>query len=110
MFEGDGARLLSFKVEAAIRAATTRGRRMARGDRFESFPDAVCAVVTRSAGQARTARVAIEYVTSKYTSADIAEKARSFACAYDDALWFADKPGTARRVEAITGARCIVLT
>lgn len=105
-----GDRFVSFQVEAAYRAARQRGRRTRNGDGFESFPDAVCTIAVRGpAGSWRVVLVAVEYVTSKYTDADIAVKRASFACTFDDALWFADRPRTAERVQAITGGTCAVL-
>lgn len=106
-----GGRVVDFRVEAAIRAAAQRGRRTRGGDTFEAFPDAVCTVAFRTEhGRERVVRIAVEYVTSKYASADIREKHASFSSQYDEALWFADKRRTASRVALLTGETCSVLS
>jgi hypothetical protein len=105
-----GGRVVEFRVEAAIRSEAQRGRRTRRGDAFDAFPDAVCIVALPSAHGERLVRVAIEYVTSKYCDADIRAKHESFADAYDEALWFGDRPRTSARVKRITGATCSLLT
>lgn len=97
-----GAVIVSVALEHAVRAAEQRGHGTQRGETFASFPDAV--VVVRDAGGGER-RVAVEYVTGKYTNQMIAEKANDFA-AYDDVVWVADRVSTSRRVEALTGEPC----
>ena len=105
-----GGRVKSFKVEALLRSEAQHGRRTRRGDFFASFPDALCIAVVPFHGGEREIKIAVEYVTSKYTSADIGEKHRSFKTEYDEAVWFADKRRTAERVTAITGGPCSILS
>jgi hypothetical protein len=82
-----------------------QGRPTRRGDRYEPFPDAVVVVEKRD-GTRR--RIAIEYVTSKYTDADILGKHASFrGC--ESVWWFADRASTVERVERITGETCTTL-
>lgn len=97
-----GAVLVSVALEHAVRSAEQRGRGTRRGETYASFPDAV--VIVRDASGAES-RLAIEYVTSKYTNQMIAGKANDFA-GYDDVVWVADRVSTSRRVEALTGERC----
>lgn len=105
-----GGRIVEFRVEAAVRAEALRGRRTRRGDAFDAFPDAVCTVAMPSPRGERLMRLAIEYVTSKYCDADIRAKHESFASAYDDAIWFSDRPRTSERVKRITGKTCSLLS
>lgn len=105
-----GGRVVRVETEHTLRANAQRGRRTRRGDSFSSFPDAVCIAVVPTAAGAREVRIAVEYVTGKYTSADIREKRDSFRTNYDDAVWFADKARTVKRVKSITGAPCSILT
>ena len=105
-----GGRVTRFSLEPALRAAEQRGRRTCRGDSFEAFPDAVCTVAVGDGGGERVYDVAVEYVTSKYTDADIREKWMSFRRVYRDSFWFADRPRTAQRVMRITGGTCSILS
>ena len=104
-----GGRVVEFRLEGAIRAEAQRGRMTRRGESFESFPDAVCTIAYPSPSGERVVRVAVEYVTSKYTDADIYAKHESFPRTYDGALWFADNARTAERVRHITGGACALL-
>ena len=52
--------------------------------------------------------IAVEYVTSKYTSADIEKKHRSFD-RFHAVVWVADRARTAERVKALTGRPCTIL-
>lgn len=97
-----GAVVVSVALEHALRSAQQRGRGTQRGETYASFPDAV--VVVREPGGIEK-RVALEYVTSKYTNQMIAEKANDFS-AYDGTVWVADRVSTSRRVEALTGQSC----
>lgn len=101
-----GGRVVSFTLEPQLRAREQSGRKTRRGDDFAPFPDAVCSIAV---GGERF-DVAVEYVTSKYTSADIREKHDSFRRAYRTSFWFADGTGTASRVRRITGGTCSVLS
>jgi hypothetical protein len=103
--ETHGGRVVEAQFEADLRAVLQRGRRVRRGDVFPTVPDAVCVVEIPGRGRQE---IAVEYVTSKYTSADIVAKHKSFA-RYDDIVWFADRPNTATRVTALTGAACATI-
>lgn len=105
-----GGRLIEFRVEGALRAAAQRGRKTRRGDSFDAFPDALCTIAYPRNGGQRVVRIAVEYVTVKYTSAAIDAKHDSFQREYDGAAWFADKRSTAERVKRLTGATCSLLT
>ena len=100
-----GGALLSVKLDADIRAAEMHGRRTTFGDKYEAAPDAVCKVRMPGLG---VGEIAVEYVTSKYTDADIVAKHASFA-RYDAVVWVADKKRTAERVTALTGMPCKTL-
>jgi hypothetical protein len=104
-----GGRVTRFSLEPALRAAEQRGRRTRRGESFEAFPDAVCTVAVPGDGGERVYDVAVEYVTSKYTDADIREKCVSFRRVYRESFWFADRPRTAERVMRVTGGTCSIL-
>lgn len=110
-----GGQVVSVRVEQQLRADAQRGTFLKKGDSFAPFPDAACVVELpgspgggRAAPRSRRVRVAIEYVTSKYTDADIQAKHEGFV-GYDEVLWFADRPRTAERVRRITGARCSIM-
>ncbi|MBI1948562.1 MAG: hypothetical protein HYS27_22940 [Deltaproteobacteria bacterium] len=105
-----GGRVVSFTLEPQLRAREQRGRKTRRGDDFEPFPDAVCTVSLPDAGGEQRFDIAVEYVTSKYTSADIREKHESFRRLYKHAFWFADRDRTASRVRHITGGTCSILS
>ena len=105
-----GGRVVTFRVEAALRSEKQRGRRTRRGERFASFPDAVCTVALATPSGERIVDVALEYVTSKYTDADIKEKAASFRQHFAESFWFADRPRTAARVTRVTGSPCSILS
>jgi hypothetical protein len=100
-----GGRVLSVRLEADIRGEEQRGRRTTAGDVYPAFPDAVCSVHVPGLG---VGEIAVEYVTSKYTDADIVKKHESFA-RFDAVIWVADRPRTAERVKALTGKPCRVL-
>ncbi|MCC7071743.1 MAG: hypothetical protein IT383_10495 [Deltaproteobacteria bacterium] len=97
-----GGHVLAVTLDGDIRGAALRGRRTSYGDRYPAFPDAVIKV---KQADGRVRDVAVEYVTSKYTSADIREKHAAFA-KYGDVIWVADTKRTAERVTALTGATC----
>lgn len=101
-----GGGVVSFTLEPQLRAREQRGRKTRRGDDFAPFPDAVCCVTIDD----ERFDVAVEYVTSKYTSADIREKLESFRHQYRSAFWFADTSVTASRVRRITGGTCSPLS
>ena len=103
-------RIVSFRLEAALRAEKHRGRRTRRGDWFESFPDAVCTIAVPGPNGERVFDIAVEYVTSKYTDADIRAKSESFRRAYAESFWFADRSRTAARVARIVGGKCSTLS
>lgn len=106
-----GGRVVSFILEPQLRSDEQRGTKTRRGHDFAPFPDAVCTVaVPRGASGEERYDVAVEYATSKYTSADIREKHDGFARLYKQAFWFADRTRTSWRVRHITGGACTVLS
>lgn len=102
-----GARIVSVKHDAELRAEEQKGRRLQRGEKLRPLPDAVCVVESRDGKRRHT--IVIEYVTSKYCDADIREKHESFA-RFPHVLWCADRASTAARVTRLTGKRCEVLS
>ncbi len=103
--ERGGARVLSRRLDQDVRAADMRGRRTQFGDSYEAAPDAVLKVCTADGD---VIEIAVEYVTSKYTDADILKKHESFA-RYDRVIWVSDRQRTAERVAALTGESCTTL-
>jgi hypothetical protein len=94
-------------LEPVLRAREQKGRATRAGQSYDSFPDAVIVVRRMNAdGSWESERVAVEYVTSKYTTNDIRDKATSFAGAYARTLWVADSMSTARRVTTLVGQEC----
>ena len=94
-------------LEPVLRAREQKGRATRAGQTYDSFPDAVCVVHRTSAdGTVVVERIAVEYVTGKYTTADIRNKADSFSGAYARTLWVADRASTARRVTTLVGEDC----
>ena len=104
--ERNGGRVLSVKLDGDLRARERRGRRTVYGDSYEPIPDAVIKVAMPDQA---VREIAVEYVTSKYTDADIRKKHEAFA-KYDGAIWIGDRERTAERVRALTGAKCSVLS
>lgn len=100
-----GGRVLSVRLEADVRGDEQRGRLTARGDAYPAFPDAACRVELPGLG---VGEIAVEYVTSKYTDADILRKHNSFA-RFHSVVWVADRQRTAERVRALTGNTCTTL-
>lgn len=97
-------------LEPQLRAQIQAGRGTRRGQTYDSFPDAVLVIhETTPDGVIRPRRVAVEYVTSKYTTKDIQGKCASFACTYDQVMWVADNRRTQARVERIVGGICACL-
>jgi hypothetical protein len=98
------------RLEHDIRREKQRGRMTERGEKLGTFPDAAITVHIAERGRNdRTAELAVEYVTSKYTDEDIRKKHEAFAVAYDGVAWFADRAATAARVQKITGVACTTL-
>jgi len=94
-----------------LRAAIQAGQGSRLGQTYDSFPDALIVIEEAFAdGTVRQRRMAVEYVTSKYTSQDILDKATSFEANYDGTLWVADKARTKQRVEGLVGGSCACLT
>ncbi len=106
--EQRGLRVVGARYEQDLRSAALRGKRTRSGDRFEAFADAVVVAEDRASLVRKLVEVAVEYVTSKYTDADIRKKTRAFK-KHSEVVWVADNANTARRVERLTGARCEVL-
>lgn len=105
-----GGRVVSFALEPQLRSDEQRGTKTRRGHDFAPFPDAVCTVaMPGGAGREERYDVAVEYATSKYTSADIREKHASFRARYSAAFWYADRPRTSMRIQGVTGGTCTVL-
>lgn len=108
---GPNQRLISVLLEPQLRAAVQAGQGSRLGQTYDSFPDAVVVIEEAFAdGTFRQRRVAVEYVTSKYTSQDILDKAASFDANYDGTMWVADKARTKQRVESLVGGSCACLT
>jgi len=108
--EKNGGRVLRTRLEVDLRVEQLGGRWTQRGDAHDACPDAACTVEIGEGERRRTFEVAIEYVTSKYTSTDIVEKRDSFGGDYDHVFWCADRPRTAARVRKLTGERCTLLS
>ena len=98
-----GGVIVDVALEHTLRSREQRGHTTRRGESFSSFPDAL--VTVRDAGGAERS-VAVEYVTSKYTSQMILEKAADFAAQGWGTTWVADSISTSRRVEALTEESC----
>jgi hypothetical protein len=103
--EQRGGKVLSITLDSDLRAASRKGRRTVRGQRYDLLPDAVLKIELPGRG---IQQIALEYVTSKYSDADIREKRAAFQ-RFDRAIWVADRQRTAERVRALTGAPCRVL-
>lgn len=101
----EGLRLIDYKLEFALRASVQRGRSTRRGEVFDAFPDAV---LIAEDGHGQRHEIALEYVTSKYTDAMIAEKATGFQ-RFERTLWVSDTTTTSARVQRLTGAPCSCL-
>lgn len=99
-------RVVEVRLEHDLRRLERSGKQLRVGDRLEMIPDAV--VVVESPNERRLIEIAVEYVTSKYSDADIVAKRDSFA-RFDRTLWFADNPRTAERVRRLTSSACEVL-
>lgn len=88
------------RLEHALRAEGQSGSAVRAGMRFESFPDAE---LRAKDAAGKTFKIAVEYVTSKYSDADIVGKAQSFAANYDRVEWIGDSTQTAARITRLTG-------
>ncbi|WP_163778746.1 hypothetical protein [Myxococcus vastator] len=88
----------AFRAELQGRAGQGQQRKAAA-----HYPDAQLVVVTPT-GERQA--INIEYVTGKYTDKMIAAKAASFS---GPTIWAADKLGTARRIERITGQEALLV-
>lgn len=98
-------------LEPELRSRLQAGHASQKGQTYDAFPDAVVVIEEMTPdGTVSKRRVAVEYVTSKYTSQDILDKAESFAAGYDDVLWCADKARTRQRVETLVGGACACLS
>ena len=97
--------MVRVQLDGDMRASLRAGRRTQKGDVYDVMPDAVLTI--EMPGRPRF-DVAVEYVTSKYTDADIRRKHRAFKN-YSRTIWVADKPHTAERVRALTGESCRVI-
>lgn len=98
-----GGTIVDVALEHTLRSREQHGHTTRRGDSFSSFPDALV-TVRDAAGVERS--VALEYVTSKYTSQMILDKAADFAAQGWGTVWIADSISTSRRVEALTEDSC----
>ncbi|MCC7069765.1 MAG: hypothetical protein IT383_00490 [Deltaproteobacteria bacterium] len=103
-----GGNVIEARLEHQLRGLEQRGRRVRPGDKLPSCPDAVVVADLTFGGKLTRVEIAVEYVTSKYTDANIVAKHESFA-RFHDVFWFADRPHTAERVRRLTGASCAVL-
>jgi len=108
---GPNERLVEGYLEPELRAKVQAGKATQRGQVYDSFPDYVGVIETMWAdGSVTRRRVAVEYVTSKYTSKDILDKASSFEANYDEVRWVADSARTKARVERLVQKDCACLT
>lgn len=107
--EHEGGHVMSVKLESKLRGEALKGRFTARGARFHAFPDAAVVARVVRGGRVREVQIAVEYATSKYTSADIKRKHEGFS-QYSRAFWFVDNARTAERVAMLTGERCSILS
>lgn len=99
----EGVELKGLKLEFQIRALEQAGKQTRKGDDFDPFPDALFELERIGPDGTRyTEEVALEYVTVKYSDADIIAKRDSFS-RYDNVVWVSDKPSTAQRVAYLTG-------
>ena len=104
-------RITEIVLEPEIRSRLQAGKGSQKGQTYDAFPDALIVIEeTLPDGTVSQRRVAVEYVTSKYTSQDIIDKAESFAAGYDGVLWCADKARTQQRVETLVGGSCACLS
>lgn len=107
---GPNEAIMETLLEPQLRARVQAGRGTRLGQTYESFPDAVLLIHEMTPdGVTHQHRVAVEYVTSKYTSKDIVDKSDSFTSSYDRVLWVADNPRTQARVERLVGGSCACL-
>jgi hypothetical protein len=90
------------QLDGDMRASLRAGRRTQKGDVYDVMPDAVLTI--EMPGRPRF-DVAVEYVTSKYTDADIRAKQQAFS-KFAQTIWVGDRRHTAERVHALTGERC----
>jgi hypothetical protein len=74
--EARGGRIVRVQLDSDMRATLRAGRRTKKGDVYDVMPDAVLTV--EMPGRQRV-DIAVEYVTSKYTDADIRAKHRAFS-------------------------------
>lgn len=107
---GPNEAIVESLLEPQLRAREQAGRGTRRGQVYDSFPDAMLRIEEMTPdGVTHVRNVAVEYVTSKYTSKDILEKSASFASKYEQVLWVADNPRTQARVERLVGGECACL-
>jgi hypothetical protein len=100
--EARGGRVVRVQLDSDMRANLRAGRRTQKGDIYDVMPDAVLTIEMPGRPQYD---VAVEYVTSKYTDADIRAKHHAFT-KYASTVWVGDRQHTAERVRALTGERC----
>ncbi|NTX67640.1 hypothetical protein HUA74_44035 [Myxococcus sp. CA051A] len=104
-----GYRVIAMKGEEALIRESFRANLTGRAGQGETrkaaehYPDAQL-VVESPEGQRTT--INVEYVTSKYTDKMIASKAAAFS---GPTVWAADRPGTARRIESLTGRSALLV-
>ncbi len=96
-----GTSMTDVVLENKVRQQRMKGRGVAKS-KIGSLPDAVINVRT----PAGTRKVALEYVSAKYTNAMIEGKLNGFRGTYDDVVFYADTPATAARVTLVTGLDC----
>ena len=107
---GNHQEIAEVLLEPQLRARLQKGRGTRRGQVYESFPDALLTLNEMMPdGTMTTRQIAVEYVTSKYTSKDILEKSASFYSNYQSVLWVADNPRTQARVARLVGESCACL-
>ena len=97
------ASVLDVRLEHSVRQGRIGGRRVHKGRQLGSLPDAC--VTIRSPGGG-TEVVALEYVSAKYTDQMILDKQAGFAEHFKRAVYYADTPATARRVQRLLNEAC----
>ena len=105
--QASGNQVLGIKTEDELVRDWFRGKHFAGqkgiGDEMPKFPDGAV-IVAGADGQPE--QINLEYATTKYSNAMIAEKAKSFV---GRTVWAVDRASTARRVETLTGEKAVMV-
>jgi hypothetical protein len=101
----NGDTVVDFKMEAQLIREQFNGR-VFGGPRQQILPKFPDAVLTVRHPDGSTETLSVEYVSAKYTSRMIREKAAAFRGAV---VWAASNPETAARIEAVTGQEPMIV-